>query len=231
MSSDRSTTAGIVGRNLQLVDGLVEARVGVDVRAEAHADRLHERDDVLLREVARAVERHVLDEVREPALIVVFEDRAGVDDEPELGAALRLLVRADVVAQAVRQRADGDPRVDGNGRRQRRVLRAGGDGALSGAPTPVVAAIASASRTTSAGAKGHGDIISQSASPIARADDDFEPQKSAGRTDDPPFHDSRPGPDLRSSSCAGRLHRLGGTSHNGPAPDRNAGRSCRLAPT
>ena len=100
------------------------------MRAEAHAGRLQERDDVLLREVARAVEGHVLDEVRQPSLIVVFENRSGVDDQPELGAALRLLIPADVVAQAVRQRADGDPRVDGNGRRQRYVLGAGGDGAL-----------------------------------------------------------------------------------------------------
>ena len=79
---------------------------------------------------ARAVERHVLDEVREPALVVVLEHRAGVDHEPELGAALRLLVGADVVAQAVRQRADRDPRIDGNGSRQRNVLRPGRDGAL-----------------------------------------------------------------------------------------------------
>ena len=57
--------------------------------------------DVLLREVQRAVEAHVLDEMRQPALVVVFEHRAGVDDEPQFGAALRLRVRADVVAQAV----------------------------------------------------------------------------------------------------------------------------------
>ena len=43
--------------------------------------------------VLGAVERHVLDEVRQPALVVVFENRAGVDDQPQLGALLRLLVR------------------------------------------------------------------------------------------------------------------------------------------
>ena len=66
----------------------------------------------LLREVLRAVEGHVLDEVREAALVVVFEHRAGIDREPKLGAALRLPVGADVVAEAVRQRADGDLRID-----------------------------------------------------------------------------------------------------------------------
>ena len=33
----------------------------------------------------------MLDEVREPPLIVVFENRSRVDDQPELGATLRLL--------------------------------------------------------------------------------------------------------------------------------------------
>jgi alkyl hydroperoxide reductase subunit AhpC len=41
----------VVGRNLQLIDRLVEAGVCVDVRAEAHPNRLHEGDDVLFREV------------------------------------------------------------------------------------------------------------------------------------------------------------------------------------
>jgi len=61
--------------------------VRVHVRPKAHAERLHEAGDRLLREVERAVEAHMLDEVRQPALIVVFEHGAGVDDEPELGAA------------------------------------------------------------------------------------------------------------------------------------------------
>ena len=56
-----------------------------------------------LRKALRAVERHVLDEVREPALVVFFHQRAGVDDEPELGAALGFLVGPHVVADAVRQ--------------------------------------------------------------------------------------------------------------------------------
>ncbi len=114
---------GVVGRDLQLEDGLVEAGVGVDVRAEAHPGRLQERDDVLLGEVLRPVERHVLDDVGQATLIGVLEHRARVDDEPQLGASLRLGVAADVVAHPVRQRADRDPRVDGNGIGERRVGR------------------------------------------------------------------------------------------------------------
>ena len=100
-----------VGRNLELVDRLVEARERVDARAELHADRLHERDDLLARIVLRAVERHVLDEVREPALAVVLEHGSGVDDESQLRALFRLAIRLEVVAQAIRKPADGDLRI------------------------------------------------------------------------------------------------------------------------
>jgi hypothetical protein len=121
----------IVGRNLQLVDRLVEARVGVDVRAETHARGLQKPDDVLLRKTARAVEAHVLNEVSETALIIVFENRSCVDDQPKLRAILRSLVGPDVISQAVGERTHGNPRVDGNHCREWGVLRAGGDGALS----------------------------------------------------------------------------------------------------
>ena len=103
MSSDLSITAAIAGGDLQLVHGLVEARVRVDVRTETHAERLHEAADVLPGKVQRAVEAHVLDKVREPALVFVFEHRPRVDDEPKLGAALGLPVLADVIAEPVRQ--------------------------------------------------------------------------------------------------------------------------------
>jgi hypothetical protein len=62
----------------------------------------------------RAVETHVLDEVCEPALIFVFEHRTRIHDEPKLGAALGLLVRANVVAQPIRERANRNERIDGD---------------------------------------------------------------------------------------------------------------------
>jgi hypothetical protein len=45
----------------------------------------------------------VLDEVRKAPLIVVLEDRTGVDDEAQLHALFRPRVPADVIAKAVRQ--------------------------------------------------------------------------------------------------------------------------------
>jgi hypothetical protein len=72
----------------------------------------------------RAIEAHMLDEVCEPALIVVFENGARIDDEPKFGAGLRLLVRPDVVAQTIRERADRDERIDRHGLAERGLLNA-----------------------------------------------------------------------------------------------------------
>ena len=76
-------------------------------------------DQVLLGEVLAAVERHVLDEVGEAELVGVLDDRPDVDDQPELGALVGRAFCADVVAQAVRQVADRDARIDRDRRRER----------------------------------------------------------------------------------------------------------------
>ena len=132
---------GAVGRNLQLVHRLVEARVCVHVRAEPHAERLDERDHVLAGKMLGAVEGHVLDEMRQPPLIVVLEHRPGVDDQPQLGAPARLPVRPHEILQPVGEPAFADLRIDRDdlgqrvGRRRGRrplghgdVNRQGGDG-------------------------------------------------------------------------------------------------------
>ena len=62
--------------------------------------------------VLRAVERHVFDEVREAALVVVFKNRTGLHHEPELGSFFRFLVGSYVVAQAVLKLAHRDLRID-----------------------------------------------------------------------------------------------------------------------
>ena len=95
-----------IGRHPQRVLRVVEVRLGVRVRTDTQAERRQEVDDALLRKVLGALELHVFHEVRQPTLVVVFQHRAGLDHQPKLGAAGGLSVRADVVFQAVRQRAD-----------------------------------------------------------------------------------------------------------------------------
>ena len=69
----------------------------------------------------RALELHVLDEMRQAALVVVFQDGPGLDDQPHLGLTRGLRVRPDVEAEAVGQPADEDLRIDRHVDRERVV--------------------------------------------------------------------------------------------------------------
>jgi hypothetical protein len=95
-----------VGRHAQRVLRVVVARRGIGVGTDAQAERRQKIDEALLRKVLRAFELHVLDKMRQPLLVVVLEHRPGPDHQPQLGTAGGLAVRADVIAEAVRQRAD-----------------------------------------------------------------------------------------------------------------------------
>ncbi len=93
-----------VRRHGEHVHRLIERSVGIEVRAETHAYRLQIVYQLVLRKIPGAVERHVLHEVGEPELVVVLEHRSDVDDEPELGAALRTAIPQDEIAYPVIQR-------------------------------------------------------------------------------------------------------------------------------
>ena len=100
------------------------------MRAEARADRLEERHQLARLEMLAAVEGHVLEKVREAALIGVLLDRAGVDGEAHRDAIGRTLVLADEIAEAVRQppglhrRIDRQRAIERELRRNRRLRRA-----------------------------------------------------------------------------------------------------------
>ncbi len=102
-----------VGRNLQHVHGLVERRVRIQVRAETRSDRFQVSNDLVPGERLGSVEQHVLDEMREPALVVVFVDRAGLHHQAELGALLGLLVLAHEDGDPVGERAPRNMGIEG----------------------------------------------------------------------------------------------------------------------
>ena len=83
-----------------------------DVRPEARADRLEVRDQLAGLEVRAPVERHVLEHVREPLLVVRFVERSGLDRQPQQHALGRATVLADEIFEAVRQRARHDRRIE-----------------------------------------------------------------------------------------------------------------------
>ena len=113
------------GRHVaDVVDRLVPARTGVEVGAELHADRLQILGQHLAREVLRAVEGHVLEEVGQALLRVVLLDGADVVQDVEVGLPLGLFVVADVVGHSVLQLARADLVVHRD-RRHRIELRHG----------------------------------------------------------------------------------------------------------
>ena len=62
------------------------------------------------------VEAHVLQEMGEAALVLVFKDGTDLLGDVEMRLVLRLLVVADVIGQSVLQMADADIRIDRNRR-------------------------------------------------------------------------------------------------------------------
>ena len=90
-----------IGRHLEHVHRLVEARVRIHVRSKTRPDRLEVAHQLPRPEVRGPVERHVLEQVREAALIVGLVDRARLDGEPQHCAIFRKVVSADKELQAV----------------------------------------------------------------------------------------------------------------------------------
>ena len=65
----------------QLVNRFIERSIGVQVRAETHAGFLQVVDQIVFREMRRAVEVHVLHEMREALLVLVFQHRTHFVDQ------------------------------------------------------------------------------------------------------------------------------------------------------
>jgi hypothetical protein len=91
---------------LQAIDGALEAGVRVDVRAETHSHSLEKLDQFSRRIMLAAVEGHVLEKMRETALVFLLVQRAGENEEAQGGAVARLAIGAHNVANAVLQLAE-----------------------------------------------------------------------------------------------------------------------------
>ena len=96
---------------IEHVGGLVNACGGVDIASERSPDALKPVQDALVREILRAVEAHVLKEVRETILVGSLLNRSDVGRKVEFRPARRLVIVSDVIGQTVLQLADLDRRV------------------------------------------------------------------------------------------------------------------------
>ena len=118
-----------VGRHVQHVDGFVVARVGIDVRAEPRADRLQVLHQLARLELGAAVEGHVLEHVRQAALVVGLVVGAGPHRQTQQDAVAGPRVVADEIDEAVGQASGGDGRVERQ--RRREILRRSGGARLA----------------------------------------------------------------------------------------------------
>ena len=94
---------GVGTRQLQLVDGLIERGVGVEVLAKLGALRLQETDDAVAGEVLRTVEGQMLEEVGQSLLVVALVDGARLDEQAVDGLTSRRLIGIDIIRQSVLQ--------------------------------------------------------------------------------------------------------------------------------
>ncbi len=106
----------VAGHVADVVDGLVDAGVGVEVGAVLDGLALAPVHDALAalvaREVLGAVECHVLEEVSQSALTRLLEYGAHLLRDVEFHTVLGLVVVADVVGEAIVEMADAHGGVD-----------------------------------------------------------------------------------------------------------------------
>ena len=89
------------GHVVDVVHGLVQGGVGIKVGAELHADVLQVAEQSVVGEVLGSVEAHVLKEVCQSALVFLFEHRAYLLGNVEVGLSFGKGIVADVVGESV----------------------------------------------------------------------------------------------------------------------------------
>ena len=104
----------IGARQVQLVDGPIEAGRGVGIGAEGEPVALQQLDHFAFGHTLGAVEGHVLDEVGISQFTVGLVERSRVHDHAHHGGAGRRRVVAHDVAHAIVQPSEAEVRIDGN---------------------------------------------------------------------------------------------------------------------
>ena len=94
-----------------VVHRLISAGVCVQVHAKLNALRLQPRQNQLVREVFRAIETHVLKEVSQTILVLVFLHRTHLLGDMEVSLSFWIFIMAYIVRQSIRQFSDSNRRV------------------------------------------------------------------------------------------------------------------------
>ena len=111
-------TLARAGHVVDVIDGLGNAGVGIQVATEVHTQRAGVVDNALALavEVLTAVEGHVLQEVGETTLALLLLNGAHALSDVEVHTVLGIIVVADVIGQSAVQFTDAHSIVHGDGR-------------------------------------------------------------------------------------------------------------------
>ena len=90
------------GRHVgETINSLVDGRVSIDITAKVHTDRLKIINNSFARKVLSSIERHMLQEVSQTVLVILFQHRAYCLSDMEIAALFRLFIMTDIVRQSV----------------------------------------------------------------------------------------------------------------------------------
>ena len=97
-----------------IIDRLVNAGIGIQVCTELHADALTPAQQLVALEMLRAVEGHMLQEVRQTTLVVVLLNRTHLLGDIELSTLFWPRVVTDIIGQSVIQLTNAHCGVNGD---------------------------------------------------------------------------------------------------------------------
>ena len=98
----------IRARQFQLVEGLVKAGRGIGVGAEGQTQTLEDTQQLILGDVGRPVEGHVLHEVGQPQLVLILHQRAGIDAQAQGRLPGRGRIAHDRILHAIGKDTEAD---------------------------------------------------------------------------------------------------------------------------
>ncbi len=93
----------IIGRQLQLINGFVEAGIRVDIGTKADPIFLQVVNQAVVGIVRRAIEGHMLQKMRQPTLLFVLQDRSHLVDQIHINTFLGFGILADIIGESIGQ--------------------------------------------------------------------------------------------------------------------------------
>ena len=109
------------GNIRDIVDSLVHSGIGIEVISELYTDRFKPVDKILTGKILGSVEAHVLKEVSQTALIILFEDRADLLGDIEVCLTFWIVVVTDKIGKTILECSGAQGRIH----RKRRQLAGG----------------------------------------------------------------------------------------------------------